>query len=351
MYMEETGINFQFENNGKEYAVVCKTQHPGDNFFDKDSYKKLNKLSDLENFVKKNPKSFVINNYPDIIDIYKKTITLISFDNNLIEEMKAINQDNTHLKELGNLGYLHQCICEIDKYYTGNRTGTFYVSVVMKKVFPTMFALSSNFSSVDIVSQNISEQLVQSEVPLGFGTKVTGIVLAKAKPYPFSISIGHQDDLFFSDVQLTVENNSLKVHAISVKKIFDPIEHYERAQLNTSLLIEFKPVKDKLFTNENTFNEFGNFVKSKMHNSGVTSEKKYEFFPILLKVHCTGSVLKDDALSNTYNAEAIINDVAEQFGFEKFKEICKSFTARESNIVYDPEFNKSNCLYTLGSWF
>ena len=351
MYMDQTGVNFQFENNGKEYVVVCKTQQPGDNFFNEDSYKKLNKLSDLEDFARKNPGSFVINNYPaDVIDIYKKTITLISFDFNLIEEMRANNQDD-HLKELGNLSYLHQCICEIDQYYTGNRTGTFYVSVIMKNVFPNMFALTSNFSNIDIISQNVSEHLVQSEVPLGFGTKVTGIVSAKAKPYPFSVTIGHQDNIFFSDVQLTVENNSLKVHAISVKKIIDPIEHYECGQLNTSLFMEFKPVKDKLFTNENTFNEFGSFVKSKMNNSGVTSEKKYEFFPILLKVHCTGSILKDDKRSTTYNAETIINDIAEQFGFGKFKEICKSFTARESNIVYDPEFNKSNCLYTLGSWF
>lgn len=330
--------NRHFYDIDNKYSVECGFYNKSYTPFNDHIFLNIASIDDIIEYGKNNHSKNAINNFSNDVPVIFSGIA--SFIKMNVDTFNLIANSDINFGK-------YEFIKSGAKYmldFLIHADDILYFTFIPKVISNTCFSLySENKRDVEIVSNQTNETLSKTDMVISFGTKVSGIVSAKSTAFPFSIKLKNNDAIHFGDVTIFIENTSLKLHAIDVGKQLE-----DGSSLNISIAMEFKPLKDKLFNSKFEFETFNNFVKSKMPNTASEINAFYNFTPISIKVHCSGTSLKHDNNYNVYSSENLLNSIISDFGFDNSRVITKVTTLSESTIVFDPT-DVSNVL-TLTDW-
>ena len=330
--------NRHFYDIDNKYSVECRLYNKSYKPFNDNIFLNITSINDIIEYGKTNNSKNTINNFSnDVPVIFSGIASFIKMD------VSTFNSIATSDIDLGKYEFIKSGA----KYmldFLIHTDDILYFTFIPKVISNTYFSLySEKKRDVEIISNQINETLSKTDMVISFGTKVSGIVSAKSTSFPFSINLKNNDAINFGDVSMFIENTSLKIHAIDVNKKLE-----DGSSLNISIAMEFKPLKDKLFNSKFEFETFNNFVKSKMPNTASELNAVYNFTPVSIKIHCSGTSLKHDTNHSIYSSENLLNSIISDFGFDNLRVITKASTLSESTIVFDPT-DTSNVL-TLAEW-
>ena len=330
--------NRYFYNIDNKYSIECILYNKSYTPFNDNMFLNITSIDDIIEYGKNNHSKNTINNFSNDVPVTFSGIA--SFVKMNVDTFNSITTSDI---DFGKYEFIKSGV----KYmldFPINVDDILYVIFIPKVISNSCFSLNSEYKrDVKIISNQINETLSKTDMVISFGTKVSGIVSAKSTAFPFSINLKNNDVINFGDVTIFIENTSLKVHAIDVNKQLE-----DGSSLNISINMEFKPLKDKLFNNKIEFETFNNFVKSKMPNTTSKLNVSYNFTPVSIKIHCSGTSLKSDKNYNIYSSENLLNSIINDFGFGNVRIITKTSSLSESTIVFDPT-DDSNIL-TLTDW-
>lgn len=330
--------NRHFYDIDNKYSVECRLYNKSYTPFNDNMFLNITSIDDIIGYGKINHSKNTINNFSNDVPVTFSGIASFVKMNADTFNLIATSDIDLGKYEFIKSGakYMLDFLIHVDDIL--------YFTFIPKIIRNTCFSLCSEYKrDAEIVSNQVNETISKTDMVISFGTKVSGIVSAKSTAFPFSINLKNNDVINFGDVTIFIENTSLKIHAIDVNKQLE-----DGSSLNISIAMEFKPLKDKLFNSKFEFDTFNNFVKSKMPNTASELNVSYNFIPVSIKIHCSGTSLKSDKNYNIYSSENLLNSIINEFGFSNVRVITKSSTLSESTIVFDPT-DESNVL-TLTDW-